>query len=206
MTVILGNASALATRMERMPENQRTQAIDDIGEELDRLNEVLSDLLTLARFESGLTIARAPVSVGRLVGDVSTAYAKGRRRNVVTGGDEAVVDGDGDCLATVLKNLLSNADKYSPRESDIEILVQRTDHECQVTVLDRGIGIPPDDPEHFFVAFFRSARVRGSVRGLGLGLTVCKRVVEAHDGRIWASSRDGGGSAFTFALPAATQS
>ncbi|MEO6397772.1 MAG: HAMP domain-containing sensor histidine kinase [Tepidiformaceae bacterium] len=202
MTVILGNASLLATRRRELSDAESNGAVADIEVELDRLNSTMNDLVTLARFDHGLILEREPLAIGALVDRVTEAFIGASKRSVsIMGTCEAVVEGDELCLEGLLKNLLNNANKYSPPNSLIEVTIEALPGECRIAVLDRGIGIPPDIGEELFHAFFRSERVRGSIRGLGLGLTLAKKVVEGHEGRIWAEPRVGGGSQFVFALP-----
>jgi len=103
-------------------------------------------------------------------------------------------------IVHVLINLLDNALKYSPENSPLEIHASLQKNEAQVAVLDRGIGIPPEDLVHVFDKFYRVQRPE-QVTGTGLGLAISKGIIEAHGGRIWAAAREGGGTVITFALP-----
>jgi signal transduction histidine kinase len=102
----------------------------------------------------------------------------------------------------VFDNLLGNAIKFSPEGGQIIVTVEDAGSMVQVSVADQGVGIPPDQLERIFERFYQ---VDGSARrrfpGVGLGLTIAKRIVEAHGGRIWAVSEPGNGSAFHFAIP-----
>ncbi len=102
----------------------------------------------------------------------------------------------------VLRNLLDNAAKYSPEGGAIEVRGEFLAGRLTVSVRDQGPGIPPEDRERVFGRFQRGSTARrpGST-GVGLGLAICRRLVEAHGGRIWADSAPGGGSAFFFTLP-----
>jgi len=115
-----------------------------------------------------------------------------------------LVFGDPSALAHVLSNLLTNAAKYSPRGGAITVEVARQDGSAVVHVRDEGIGIPP---EHVGCVFERFYRVPNEVTarqgGVGLGLAVCKALIEAHGGRIWVDSRVGEGSTFSFTMPLA---
>jgi two-component system sensor histidine kinase KdpD len=101
----------------------------------------------------------------------------------------------------VLRNLLTNADKYSPADSPVEIAVHARGDEVDISVLDRGPGIAPEETEIIFQRFYRSDRTATQAAGIGLGLTVCKRLTEAQAGRIWARLRDGGGLEVGVTLP-----
>jgi signal transduction histidine kinase len=117
-----------------------------------------------------------------------------------------VVEADRGHLEMLLDNLLTNATKYSPDSTTIEVVLASNDQEASVTVLDRGIGIGDADTNQLFTAFYRTeaAKVRSS--GLGIGLAVCQRIVNSLGGRIWARPREGGGTEAGFALPLAVVS
>jgi signal transduction histidine kinase len=104
-------------------------------------------------------------------------------------------------LEQILRNLLSNADKYSPGDSPIEIEAKARDGCADIAVLDRGAGIAADEIDLIFDRFYRSDRTAASAAGIGLGLTVCKRLAEAQAGQVWARPREGGGLAVGVTLP-----
>jgi two-component system sensor histidine kinase KdpD len=108
-------------------------------------------------------------------------------------------------LEQVIRNLLSNAEKYSPPDAPIDVRIQVEDGYLSLGVLDRGEGIDPGEAEELFTAFYRSRRTAGQASGVGMGLAVCKRLVEAQAGRVWARPRHGGGSEIGFALPLAKE-
>ena len=98
--------------------------------------------------------------------------------------------------------MLGNAEKYSPPEGDITVSLDRTDAEIIVRVLDEGSGIDAADLPMVFEPFYRAPRAQKESGGLGLGLAVCKRLIELQGGSVWASTREGGGAEFGFSLPA----
>jgi two-component system CheB/CheR fusion protein len=104
-------------------------------------------------------------------------------------------------LNQVLTNLLTNAVKYSPEGGDITVRLTRAQDEARVSVVDRGVGIPREALPHLFDRFYRVSDMARQVQGLGLGLYICRRIVEAHGGRIEVESEPGQGSTFTVALP-----
>jgi signal transduction histidine kinase len=94
--------------------------------------------------------------------------------------------------------------KFSPRGQQIEITAEEQEGVIVVSVLDRGSGVPPGDLDRVFEPFYRpDSTVRSGTEGAGLGLAVCRRLVEMQGGRIWAEPREGGGAAFRFTLPLA---
>ncbi|OIB58321.1 sensor histidine kinase [Natrialba sp. SSL1] len=114
------------------------------------------------------------------------------------------VAGDADQLRQLFQNLLSNAIEYSGQERpEIRITAERTDSEWQLSIHDSGIGIRAEDQERIFEVFQR-LHSHEERSGTGIGLALCKRIVERHDGRIWVESKPGEGATFTFTLPVAT--
>ena len=107
-------------------------------------------------------------------------------------------------IELALGNLLANAQKYSPPEKPIDIAVQVHERHVVISVRDRGPGVPTEDAERIFDPFFRSES-SGGVKGMGIGLAVCKRLIEAYGGRVWLTPHDGGGSDFSFSLPLLSQ-
>ncbi len=101
----------------------------------------------------------------------------------------------------ILVNLLRNAVKYSAEGTDIRLSVQRQPDTLVISVIDQGIGIPATQQTRLFQPFERLESAARSVGGLGLGLLVCKRLVEAHGGKIWVESKPGKGSTFLFTIP-----
>jgi two-component system sensor histidine kinase KdpD len=106
----------------------------------------------------------------------------------------------------ILRNLLSNAEKYSPPDAPINVSVVADDEETLVCVSDHGAGVPSDEMGHLFTPFYRSASTEHAAPGAGIGLAVCKRLVEAQGGRICAEPREGGGMTFCFSLRAIEES
>ncbi len=202
VTTIFGNAVVLRDR-PGIGDSER-EMIGDIGEESERLLRIVENLLQLTRLGSGETLEVEPQVLDHLVAASIAGF--GRRRpartiNLVRTPPSSVVEADATAVELVLRNLLSNADKYSPIADPIEVTVAAVDREARVEVLDRGIGLPGDDTDEIFTAFFRSDAARRTASGMGVGLAVCKRIVEAQGGRIWARRREGGGAAVGFGLP-----
>jgi two-component system, OmpR family, sensor histidine kinase KdpD len=139
-------------------------------------------------------------TVRRIVGSVAQRHAR-RSLEVECAARVPPVAGEPVYFEQVLRNLLSNAIKYSPPGSPVLVRVIGGEGEVSVAVLDRGRGIAADEVEQIFRAFFRSPRTAGQASGAGIGLAVCKRLVEAQGGRVWARPRNHGGAEIGFALP-----
>lgn len=204
LTVIRGNAHVLSRSTAAVSANDRQTAMDDIVRESERLQAIIDNLLVLARLDQGQALQLEPIIVRRVIERVvsSKRLTNTSREFRVTaiGSAEPVNFAEG-YLDQIIENFISNAQKYSPPTEPIEIVIQRDDDELTVRVLDRGIGITAEEGTALFEPFYRSDNVHPTVAGLGIGLTVCKRLIEAQGGRIWANPREGGGSEFGFAMP-----
>ena len=107
-------------------------------------------------------------------------------------------------IAQVLFNLIENAGKYAPPGTTIDVSGRLVDSAIEFAVADRGPGIPADEEERIFAKFYRMER-QGGPQGAGIGLSICRGIVEAHGGRIWVEPRECGGAAFRFTLPGVTR-
>jgi two-component system sensor histidine kinase KdpD len=185
----------------------RRSLLENAREEAERLNRLVGNLLDMTRIEAGaLQLVREPGDVQDLVG---SALAQAERWLVLRPvsvdipADLPLVPMDFVLMHQVLVNLLDNAVRYSPSASPIELRARANGSELQIEVADRGIGIPSADLERVFDKFYRVQRP-GSVSGSGLGLSICKGIVEAHGGRIWARNREGGGTVVALSLSLGT--
>jgi two-component system sensor histidine kinase KdpD len=203
LTAITGAATTLLSAGERLDRRTRTELLETVRDEADRLNRLVQNLLEMTRLESGaLRVQRDwhPLEevVGAALGRLARALG-GRKVNVVIPPDVPLVDIDDVLVEQVLVNLLDNAVKYTPPDSAVRILVTAGDGQVTVEVADQGPGLPRGQEERVFEKFHR-ATVDGG-RGTGLGLAICRGIVQAHGGRIWAQNLPEGGVAFLFTLP-----
>ena len=206
VTTIFGNARLLGERGARLGEEARQAMVDDIAGESERLLSIIENLLTLTRIEAGVQAELEPQVLSHLVRksvDSFRGRQPGRQIDVSVDPTYIIVEADRAHLEIVFDNLLTNADKYSPHDEPIEVVVRASDGDAQVLVRDRGIGLPEGDPGQVFGAFYRSTAARERATGIGIGLTVCRRLAELQGGQMWARPRDGGGSEFGLALPLA---
>ena len=195
ITIVKSSVRALARSSGEMPEESRRRTIESLTRGVDRLERLVEDLLLMSSVEQSAKLQRQSVDLGPLVDSfVSDRVAVRRPRRV----DPVQVDEDK--LRQVLHHLVDNALKYS----DDEVLIEVTDRdeEVEVVVVDRGPGIYSGDIPHLFERFKQldgsATRAHG---GTGLGLFLCRRLVEAHGGRIWCDSRLEVGSRFHFTVP-----
>ncbi len=208
VTTIFGNARLLRDRGRRLAEPVRRSMVADIAEDAERLLGIIENLLILARMDVGDGLAPEPQLLGRAVQRAADAFGhrhRFRKIEVTVERVDCIVEAEATSLELVVGNLLGNAHKYSPIGLPIEVEVGRADSssEAVVRVSDRGIGLGPDDPNELFSPFRRADAARARAGGMGIGLAVCRRLVEGFGGRIWAEPRADGGSTFTFTLPIA---
>jgi two-component system sensor histidine kinase KdpD len=167
------------------------------------LDRLLKNLLDMMRIEAGAVhLNKEWHPLEEVVGAALARLEERLRSHTVYTrfpADLPMVRIDGVLLEQVLINLLENAAKYAPAGSTIELSASAGDHEVVVEVADRGQGIPTDEEVRIFDKFYRAKPTREG--GVGLGLTICRGIIEAHGGRIWAENRSGGGAVFRFAIP-----
>ena len=182
------------------------EALADCVEESDRVLVMLNTLMDISEAESGaMHLRREPVRLADLVARAVDLYrevadAKGVTLTAHMPAD-VVVTGDGTRLQQVAANLIDNAVKYTPAGGRVDVEVLRNgDHRAQLRVRDTGIGIRPDELPRIWDRLFRGDTSR-TERGLGLGLSLVKAVVEAHGGTVEVGSEPGKGSVFTVSLP-----
>ncbi|MGH2933311.1 MAG: sensor histidine kinase [Gaiellaceae bacterium] len=207
LAAVYGAAMTLAGRDFGEREDLRRELVTQIAEQAERLSSIVDDILLVGRLEAGgLTLEPAPVEPG----DVARAAAEAARIRV---GEEMsvelrvadrlpAIETDAGRLRQVLDNLLDNAVKYSPKSDRVDLRVEADDRWVRFVVADRGVGIPSSELDRIFEKFYRldPHQTRG-VSGTGLGLYVCRELVERMEGRISVESIPGRGSAFTVELP-----
>lgn len=201
-TLLKGYSYTLRRAWDRMDREMRESALESIDAATENLVDLVEELLDASRVERGkISLELAPERLERVLERAREEIGlrvPGRNITVETLEDPGEVWLDFGQILRVLVILLDNAAKYSPPEEGIKVVVSREGEEAVVTVLDRGPGIPEEDRERVFDRFYQSGNGK---KGLGLGLFIARGIVEAHGGRIWYESREGGGSAFRFALP-----
>jgi len=174
--------------------------------EVDRLVQMVEELLELSRIESGeLPLAREPVEMASVVADAvdrlrSQAKKQGLSLTVDVAAALPPIMGDGERLQRAVVNLLHNAVKFTPAGGSVHVWAGLAEGAVTVKVSDTGVGIAPEDLPRVFERFYKSDRARGS-GGTGLGLAVVKHIVEAHGGTVSVENELGRGSTFSFAIP-----
>jgi two-component system phosphate regulon sensor histidine kinase PhoR len=186
--------------------DQSMEIIADIEAESDRLYRIVEDLLALSRVQAGITVEGEPLLLQHLVEPLVRAELARWAQvsiNLDIPGDLPTVSGERTYVEQVLRNLLSNAAKYGGPKSSIDVVARQADREVEIRVLDRGAGISAAEVDQLFRLFYRSASTARQASGAGIGLYVCRGLVRAMGGRIWAAPRPDGGSEFGFSLPLA---
>jgi two-component system, OmpR family, sensor histidine kinase KdpD len=204
LAVMAGSASTLVEGGPALPEPKRKEMAQAIYDQARQMAQQVNNILDMTRFEIGapqLNRQWQPLEevVGAVLNRMQPSLQQ-RKVSVDLEEDLPLVLIDGGLIEQVLSNLLENAIKYTPPGSPIEIEAWAADDEITLSVLDRGPGIKPGDEERVFEKFYRGVP-EGAVGGTGLGLTICRAIVEAHGGRIWAENRFVGGAMFCFTLP-----
>jgi two-component system sensor histidine kinase KdpD len=206
LAVITGASSALTDPQLKLTPEARAQLARSIDTKARQMSELISNVLDLMRFEAGqVHLRRDWQTIDDLVGTALTRLEVGtgdRRIGVHLPAELPAVYVDAPLVTQVLLNLLENALKHTPPGTEIDVSAALEGNALHVVVEDHGPGLPPGDPELLFAKFQRG-REESNAGGAGLGLAICRAIVEAHGGRIGAAARPGGGARFTFTLPTA---
>jgi PAS domain S-box-containing protein len=206
VSIIKGYADTLRREDAQWDTDTLRQGLTVIAEESDRLNKLIDNLLDASRLQaSAFKLELSHLQVDKLAEKVTEELRTQSSKHMLTldfPPDFPAVEGDVERLRQVLTNLLSNAIKYSPRGGLIRTGGWADDDWIYVYVADEGIGIPKLEQERIFERFYRAeSPLTRRTEGAGLGLYLCKEVIEAHGGKIWVQSEPGKGAKFIFKLP-----
>ena len=206
LNAVIGFSDVLLERMFGELNERQEEYVRDIRDSGRHLLELINEILDLSKVEAGrMELEPGPLSLPDLL-EQGLAMVRERAArhgiaiSLTVAPEVGVVWADELKLKQVVLNLLTNAVKFTPDGGSVDVSAEIAGAEAQVVVRDSGIGIDPADHERIFEAFQRGGREARS-EGTGLGLTLSKRIVELHGGRIWMSSRPGAGSTFGFAVP-----
>lgn len=199
----------LAENALQTPQNASSQhaALASCAEESERISEMLNILLDISESESGvMQLDRQDIEIHKLVENVVDAYslvADEKQIQIRNDGDRMLTGRiDPNRMSQVLANLMDNAIKYTPAGGEVRIVFFRKDGQIIIRFQDNGAGIAPEELSRIWERLYRGKQVRNQSRGLGLGLSQVKAIVEAHNGSIQVISHPGNGSVFTIHLPA----
>lgn len=201
---IMGTSEMLMDATQR--DDPRYGLARDIYRDAEWLHGLVENILNLTKLQDGkLVLDKQPEALEEVIGAALTVMEKrlpGRSIDVNMPDEVVMVPMDAKLISQVLINLLDNAAKHTPADAEIAISVSTDRETVRVTVSDRGSGIAEHDLPHIFQMFYTARNTCADARrGVGLGLSICQSVIEAHGGSIRAENRVGGGAAFTFVLP-----
>jgi signal transduction histidine kinase len=205
----LGLILGYSTFLKELLGNEYQEQVDAIIRNASKLKEIIESLTSVENYRSGGALVRSrKVSVTRIIQDVCMSFndmanKKGiELKTEIEPAQDLWVDIDGGKIAIVLSNLLKNAITFTNKGGQILIRGEQQPEFVEVSVRDTGVGIPAGDLPHVFDRFYQvESHLTRKHGGMGLGLSVAKVMIEMHGGRIWAESREGVGSTFTFLLP-----
>ena len=202
---ITGNAEALLTDENRYSEETRHRLYSDIYQDSLWLTDLVENLLASTRLEGGAANLRLSTELLEDIFEEAAAHVhvdSEHRVVTVPPSDMLMVCADSRLIVQVLVNLVGNALKYTPSGSTIRISAERTGDTATISVADDGFGISPEEKEHIFDMFFVGGNAASDGRrSLGLGLALCKTIVNTHGGEIWVEDNSPRGSVFSFTLP-----
>jgi len=200
---ITGAASTLRAQGNRLPLETQQELLESISDEAERMGRLVSNLLDMTRFESGgVELRRDDYPLEEIVGTVLQRMERqldGRQILTELADNLPMVFVDDVLFGQVLWNLLENAAKYTEPGTPLDLAAFEEEGAVIIEVRDRGPGIPPGEEERIFEKFYRGKS--NSARGAGLGLPICRAIVQAHRGTIQALPRKGGGAIFQIRLP-----
>ena len=208
LNAVIGFSDVLLERMFGELNERQDEYLRDIRSSGHHLLELINEILDLSKVEAGrMDLERSPVSLRdaiehgvAMVRERAAHHGISLRRDIAE--EVGIVWADELKLRQVLLNLLTNAVKFTPDGGSVAVTARRVGDEVEVSVADTGIGIAEAERERIFEAFQRGGRTaRTGAEGTGLGLTLTRRIVELHGGRIWMVSEPGRGSTFAFAIP-----
>jgi two-component system phosphate regulon sensor histidine kinase PhoR len=208
LTSLKGWVSTLLRPEFQPNEEERREVHERLMHQTGRLQRLIEDVLSVSSMDRGqFVVQTVPVGIDEVIEKSLAEFRRqtpGRPVTHVRAGLAGTAMADAGRVEQVINNLVSNADKYSPADTPVEVRVVREGGKVVVTVADQGFGIPEDQREAVFERFHRLGHhMTREASGTGLGLHIARRLVEAMGGKIWVDSRVGEGSTFTFTLPAA---
>jgi len=209
LATIKGYSTMLLDYDRRLPDDEKREHLRAIDRATDRLTELIDHLLDMSRLEAGLLkLEKVPTNISKVIKEAAAEAEVRAPRHVIVADLRnrlPSVNIDAKRIRQVVDNILDNAIKYSEGGGRVVVQAQRAESELLVSIADQGIGIPAKELPSVFDRMYRiEQRLTPDIGGVGLGLAICKGLVEAHGGRIWVDSKVGQGSTFYFTLPIQT--
>jgi signal transduction histidine kinase len=203
LTVILGSVQTALT--PGLADDEIRFLLENAAEGGRSMEQIITNLLELSRYQANrLNLARGKVNVETMAREAVEQvklFHPFRSYSLNIGRGIPPVNADPVRVGRIIYNLVDNAAKYSAPDSEITVKIENEGKQIAVSVIDRGIGIKAERIGELFEPFQRLVEQSENTKGLGLGLVVCKRLVESHGGKLTIDSKEGNGSTFTFTLP-----
>jgi PAS domain S-box-containing protein len=203
---IKGFTSTLLRTDTKWSEEEQRDFLETMSQEADRLTRLIGDLLDVTRLDAGgMKLDKKSCHISEIIDSIRDrldVITKGRQLNIEIPAEMPTLLSDEMRTGQVITNLVENAVNFSHEGSEITIEAKADNAQIVITVADQGVGISAQDIKRLFNRFYQADNiVSGQKKGTGLGLCICKCIVEAHGGKIWVESKVGKGSRFSFSLP-----
>ncbi len=190
---------------QRTGDRVSLQSVEQLNKQLDRLTSLMDYLLDVSKIQQGsLRLDKTYFNINKLIEELIFTLQIVAPKHMILqrGGAEDLIFADKERIIQVLTNLLTNAIKYSPNGGEIKVSSIQDSHGAIISIQDSGLGISLAEQGHIFDRFYRaSSATNNNIGGIGLGLYIAEKIIEAHRGKIWVSSARGKGSTFSFSLP-----
>ncbi len=211
LAAIMGSADSLVQVGDRLEPGLRQSLAANIFDEAERLSRLIGNLLRMTKLESGtlkpdLQLQSLEEPLGAAL-NLLEKFLTDRAVEMSVPADLPLLELDGVLMEQLFLNLLENAVKYTPAGSPVTIEARGSRHEVELSVADRGPGLRPEELDKVFDLFYQGGQDEAAGgtgagrKGYGIGLAICRAIVQVHGGRIWAENRAGGGALFRFTLP-----
>ena len=203
LTSLKGYLQLLHRKAEKGGDNFATNALENSVKQVRQMTTMINGFLNISRLESGkIHIERTSFELTALLRELEVEHKMlyASHELIFHPADEVWINADREKIAQVINNLVSNASKYSPGDTRIDVFCESAEEKVRISVRDQGIGIKQEDIERLFERYYRVEN-NGLVSGFGIGLYLSAEVIERHGGKIWAESEPGKGSTFFFELP-----
>lgn len=204
VTTIKSFAQILAAQLKKNSDQKPLQYVHKLESQIDRISELINELLDVSKIEAGkLELVKEKFDLSQLAKEIVNDLQPTTRQKIYfKSGTKTALTGDKHRISQVLINLISNAMKYSPDDSDVIVKTFAKNGHVGACVQDFGVGIKKSDLDKVFGRFFQAEnKLRKSNSGLGLGLYISHEIIKRHGGKIWLDSEPGKGSTFSFTLP-----
>ena len=208
ITSIMGYSELLndSELVDGFSEEQKQDFQKEIHENSERIAKIIDEIMDVSRIESGqgIPLDLHPASIVELLKKVVSRFSLRAKQKITLKANPDIPESicfDSMRITQVVENILSNSVKYSPVDTDISLLVTRSENYCVVCVVDQGVGMNSEQQKKMFDKFYRADASDTAVRGLGLGMSIVKQIIEDHGGLIWVESSVGKGTKVYFNLP-----